>query len=270
MNLPASSSGSMRGSFPAAGRKKSCQRRNRHTGWAGRCLARQVTETRSHFHHGRRRKMPQVINTNAASLNSQRSLNMSQTSLATSLQRLSSGLRINSAKDDAAGMAISARMTSQINGSIRHRATPTTASRWRRRPKAACRASPSRCSGCANWPCRAPTRPTPPRTAPRCSRKSTSWYSRSTPSPGRPRSTASSCLTAPSTRRLSRSAPTAVKRFRSTRSPAPEPIRSASARPPRTRQRRPGQPPTASSPPAVSPSTATASDRASVTASPRR
>jgi flagellin len=52
--------------------------------------------------------MPQVINTNVASLNSQRSLNMSQTSLATSLQRLSSGLRINSAKDDAAGLAISA------------------------------------------------------------------------------------------------------------------------------------------------------------------
>jgi len=60
--------------------------------------------------------MPQVINTNVASLNSQRSLNMSQTSLATSLQRLSSGLRINSAKDDAAGLAISARMTSQISG----------------------------------------------------------------------------------------------------------------------------------------------------------
>lgn len=60
--------------------------------------------------------MPQVINTNVASLNSQRSLNMSQTSLATSLQRLSSGLRINSAKDDAAGMAISDRMTSQIRG----------------------------------------------------------------------------------------------------------------------------------------------------------
>ncbi len=60
--------------------------------------------------------MPSVINTNVASLNSQRSLNMSQASLATSLQRLSSGLRINSAKDDAAGLAISARMTSQING----------------------------------------------------------------------------------------------------------------------------------------------------------
>ncbi|MCM8596751.1 flagellin [Accumulibacter sp.] len=60
--------------------------------------------------------MPQVINTNVASLNSQRSLNASQTSLATSLQRLSSGLRINSAKDDAAGLAISARMSSQISG----------------------------------------------------------------------------------------------------------------------------------------------------------
>ena len=60
--------------------------------------------------------MPQVINTNVPSLNSQRNLNASQTALATSLQRLSSGLRINSAKDDAAGMAIADRMTSQIRG----------------------------------------------------------------------------------------------------------------------------------------------------------
>lgn len=60
--------------------------------------------------------MPQVINTNIASMNSQRNLNTSQTSLATALQRLSSGLRINSAKDDAAGLAISERMTSQIRG----------------------------------------------------------------------------------------------------------------------------------------------------------
>jgi flagellin len=60
--------------------------------------------------------MPQIINTNIASLNAQRNLNMSQTSLATSLQRLSSGLRINSAKDDAAGLAIATRFTSQING----------------------------------------------------------------------------------------------------------------------------------------------------------
>jgi flagellin len=60
--------------------------------------------------------MAQVINTNVASLNAQRNLNTSQSSLATSLQRLSSGLRINSAKDDAAGLAISERMTSQIRG----------------------------------------------------------------------------------------------------------------------------------------------------------
>jgi flagellin len=60
--------------------------------------------------------MSSVINTNIASLNAQRNLNSSQASLQTSLQRLSSGLRINSAKDDAAGLAISNRMTSQING----------------------------------------------------------------------------------------------------------------------------------------------------------
>ncbi len=60
--------------------------------------------------------MPQVINTNIASLNAQRNLNSSQNALNTSLERLSSGMRINSAKDDAAGLAISERMTSQIRG----------------------------------------------------------------------------------------------------------------------------------------------------------
>lgn len=60
--------------------------------------------------------MPQFINTNIASLNAQRNLNSSQSSLNTSLQRLSSGLRINSARDDAAGLAISERMTAQIKG----------------------------------------------------------------------------------------------------------------------------------------------------------
>ncbi len=58
----------------------------------------------------------QVINTNVMSLNAQRNLTTSQSSLATSLQRLSSGLRINSAKDDAAGLAISERFTTQIRG----------------------------------------------------------------------------------------------------------------------------------------------------------
>jgi len=60
--------------------------------------------------------MPQVINTNIASLTAQRNLNSSQNSLNTSLQRLSSGLRINSAKDDAAGLAISERFSAQIRG----------------------------------------------------------------------------------------------------------------------------------------------------------
>lgn len=58
----------------------------------------------------------QVINTNVMSLNAQRNLNTSQSVMQTSIQRLSSGLRINSAKDDAAGMAISEGMTSQIRG----------------------------------------------------------------------------------------------------------------------------------------------------------
>jgi flagellin len=57
-----------------------------------------------------------TINTNVQSLNTQRSLSKSQSALAKSMQRLSSGLRINSAKDDAAGLAISDRMTSQIKG----------------------------------------------------------------------------------------------------------------------------------------------------------
>ena len=60
--------------------------------------------------------MPSVINTNVMSLNAQRALNKSQNNLQTSLQRLSSGMRINSAKDDAAGLAISERFTTQIRG----------------------------------------------------------------------------------------------------------------------------------------------------------
>jgi len=60
--------------------------------------------------------MPQIINTNIPSLTSQRNLNTSQNDVATSLQRLSSGLRINSARDDAAGLAISERFTTQIRG----------------------------------------------------------------------------------------------------------------------------------------------------------
>jgi len=60
--------------------------------------------------------MASVINTNIASLNTQRNLSASQDSLHTSLQRLSSGLRINSGKDDASGLAIATKMDSQIRG----------------------------------------------------------------------------------------------------------------------------------------------------------
>ena len=61
--------------------------------------------------------MAQTINTNVISLNAQRNLNTSQSSLSTSMQRLSSGLRVNSAKDDAAGLAIAERMNAQVRGS---------------------------------------------------------------------------------------------------------------------------------------------------------
>ena len=60
--------------------------------------------------------MAQVINTNLLSLNAQRNTSTSATSLATSMQRLSSGLRVNSAKDDAAGLAIADRMNAQVRG----------------------------------------------------------------------------------------------------------------------------------------------------------
>ena len=60
--------------------------------------------------------MPQTINTNIASINAQRNLNNSQGSLAVAMQRLSSGMRVNSAKDDAAGLAIAERMNAQVRG----------------------------------------------------------------------------------------------------------------------------------------------------------
>ncbi|WP_448676175.1 flagellin [Delftia acidovorans] len=60
--------------------------------------------------------MAMTINTNVVSINAQRNLGLSGSSLATSMQRLSSGLRVNSAKDDAAGLAISERMSTQVRG----------------------------------------------------------------------------------------------------------------------------------------------------------
>jgi len=60
--------------------------------------------------------MPQIINTNIPSLNAQRNLNASQNSLNLALQRLSSGLRVNSSKDDAAGLAVAEKMNAQARG----------------------------------------------------------------------------------------------------------------------------------------------------------
>jgi flagellin len=61
-------------------------------------------------------EMPQVINTNIMSLNAQRNLNTSQSAMSTAVQRLSSGLRVNSAKDDAAGLAIAERLNATVRG----------------------------------------------------------------------------------------------------------------------------------------------------------
>ena len=77
-----------------------------------------------------------VLNTNIASLNAQRNLTTSQASLSQALQRLSSGLRINSAADDAAGLAISSQFTTQINGTNQAVTMRTTPFRKRRPPAA--------------------------------------------------------------------------------------------------------------------------------------
>ena len=79
--------------------------------------------------------MAQVINTNSLSLITQNNINKNQSALSSSIERLSSGLRINSAKDDAAGQAIANRFTSNIKGL---HVTPTTVFLLHRPPKARC------------------------------------------------------------------------------------------------------------------------------------
>ena len=82
--------------------------------------------------------MAQVINTNSLSLITQNNINKNQSALSSSIERLSSGLRINSAKDDAAGQAIANRFTSNIKGRLRLHVTPTTVFLLHRPPKARC------------------------------------------------------------------------------------------------------------------------------------
>ena len=80
--------------------------------------------------------MAMTINTNVVSINAQRNLSLSGSQLGTAMQRLSSGLRVNSAKDDAAGLAIAERMNAQSRGLTVAARMRTMASRWHRPLKA--------------------------------------------------------------------------------------------------------------------------------------
>ncbi len=140
--------------------------------------------------------MAQVINTNVMSLNAQRNLS---TSGGRSRPHCSACLRACASTAPrttrpASRSASASRPRSAA--STRPCATPATASRCRRRPKAPSARSATTCSACASWRCSRPTRPTAPATVPRCSRKCRSCRQKSTASPPRRSSTARTCSTA--------------------------------------------------------------------------
>ena len=104
--------------------------------------------------------MALTVNTNVASLSAQRSLGGSQNMLNTSLERLSTGLRINSAKDDAAGLAIGERFTSQVRGlNQAARNTNDAISLVQTAEGALKEVSPATCNAFVSWPCNPSTRP---------------------------------------------------------------------------------------------------------------
>ena len=116
--------------------------------------------------------MASTINTNIQSLTAQRNLSMSQASLTTSMQRLSSGLRINSAKDDAAGLAITDRMTSQIRGLNQAARNANDGISLAQVAEGRWAAHPATCNVSVSWQCNPPTAPTARATAwPRCNKK---------------------------------------------------------------------------------------------------
>jgi flagellin len=90
--------------------------------------------------------MAQVINTNSLSLITQNNINKNQSALSSSIERLSSGLRINSAKDDAAGQAIANRFTSNIKGLTQAARNANDGISLHRRLKAHCLKSTTTCS----------------------------------------------------------------------------------------------------------------------------
>lgn len=116
--------------------------------------------------------MALTVNTNIASLNTQRNLNASSNDLNTSLQRLTTGYRINSAKDDAAGLQISNRLSNQISGLNVATRNANDGISWRRPLKVPCSSPPISCSVSATWPCNPPTAPTATPTVPPCRKKS--------------------------------------------------------------------------------------------------
>ena len=97
--------------------------------------------------------MSSVINTNVSSLNAQRNMLKSSGELANSMQRLSTGLRINSAKDDAAGLAISQRMTGQIRGMDQAVRNANDGISLVQTAEGALSRSPITCSASASWRC---------------------------------------------------------------------------------------------------------------------
>ena len=114
------------------------------------------------------------INTNVSSLNAQRNLMNTNKSLDTSYTRLASGLRINSAKDDAAGLQISNRLTSQINGLDQGNRNANDGISVAQTAEGAWMKSPPCCNGCVPCPSNPPTDPTTPMTVPRCSKSTPS------------------------------------------------------------------------------------------------
>jgi flagellin len=109
-----------------------------------------------------------VINTNIGALRAQNGSRVANMSLQTAMERLSTGKRINSAKDDAAGLAITSRMTSTVRGLAVAIRNANDGISMAQTAEGALAKSPTCCSACANWPSRPPTAPTRPATVIRC------------------------------------------------------------------------------------------------------
>lgn len=118
--------------------------------------------------------MALVVNTNIASLNAQRNLNTSGNQLAVTLQRLSSGLRVNSAKDDAAGLAVAQAFTAQIRGNNQAVRNANDGISLGQTAEGALGQIANNIQRIREMPCRRPTAPSATRTGRSCRKKSIS------------------------------------------------------------------------------------------------